>query len=96
MRNVYLVCYDVSDDKRLRRVYKAMRGFGDHIQLSVFRCELSPRERAEMVADLTPLLDHSADQVLIIDIGPNDGRASVAFEAIGLAYVAPERTAIVV
>ncbi len=29
MRNVYLVCYDVADDKRLRKTYKKMRGFGD-------------------------------------------------------------------
>lgn len=28
MRNVFLVCYDVADDKRLRRTYKRMLGFG--------------------------------------------------------------------
>ncbi len=72
-----------------------MRGFGDHLQFSVFRCELSPRERAQMIADLSPIIDHSADQVLIIDIGPNEGRANVAFESLGRAYTAPERTAIV-
>ena len=27
MRNVYLVCYDVADDKRLRKTYKKMCGF---------------------------------------------------------------------
>ena len=27
MRNTYLVCCDIRDDKRLRRVYKAMRDF---------------------------------------------------------------------
>jgi CRISPR-associated protein Cas2 len=96
MRNVFLICYDVSDDKRLKRVYKAMRGYGDHLQLSVFRCELSPRERAEMIAELSPLIAHDEDQVLIIDIGPADGRASLVFEALGRAYVAPERHAIIV
>ena len=29
MRNVFLVCYDVADDKRLRKTYKKMCGFGD-------------------------------------------------------------------
>ncbi len=96
MRNVYLVAYDISNDKRLRRVYKAMRGYGDHLQFSVFRCELAERERAEMVADLSQLIDHDEDQVLIIDIGPVDGRAGLVFEAIGKPYVAPERHAIVV
>ncbi len=96
MRNVYVICYDISDDKRLRRVYKAMRGFGDHLQLSVFRCELSARERVELIAVLTPIIDHDADQVLLVDVGPADGRATFVFEALGRTYVAPERHAIVV
>lgn len=45
MRNVYLVCYDVADDKRLRKTYKKMCGFGDPLQYSVFRCELSAVEK---------------------------------------------------
>ncbi len=35
MRMSYLVCYDISDDKRLRRVFKAMRGYGDHLQAGI-------------------------------------------------------------
>ena len=38
MRQSYLVCYDISDDKRLRKVFKTMRGYGDHLQYSVFEC----------------------------------------------------------
>ncbi|MDZ4697718.1 MAG: CRISPR-associated endonuclease Cas2 [Deltaproteobacteria bacterium] len=96
MRNVFLVCYDVCDDKRLRKVYKTMRGYGDHLQFSVFRCELSARERAQMIADLSPIIDHGVDQVLVVDIGPAEGRASLVFESIGRAYMAPERLALVV
>ena len=32
-----------------------------HIQLSVFRCELSPRERIELIAALTPVINHDED-----------------------------------
>lgn len=96
MRNVFLVCYDVCNDKRLKRVYQAMRGYGDHLQLSVFRCELSPRERAEMIAELSSVIAHDEDQVLIVDIGPADGRATLVFEALGRPYVAPERHVVVV
>ena len=41
MRTSYLVCYDISDDKRLRKVFKLMRGFGDHLQFSVFECQFT-------------------------------------------------------
>ncbi|MFO0762685.1 MAG: CRISPR-associated endonuclease Cas2, partial [Byssovorax sp.] len=37
MRHTYVVAYDVCDPKRLRQVHKTMRGFGDALQLSVFR-----------------------------------------------------------
>jgi len=96
MRNIYVVCYDICDAKRLRRIYKALRGFGDHLQLSVFRCELSLMERAELIATITPIVDHDEDQVLVVNIGPADGRSSSAFEAIGRRYISPERTAIIV
>jgi CRISPR-associated protein Cas2 len=48
MPNIYLVCYDVADPKRLRKVYRTMRGFGDPLQYSIFRCELSARQRQAM------------------------------------------------
>lgn len=96
MRNIYVVCYDISNDQRLRRVYKIMRGFGQHIQFSVFRCELSPRERIEMIAALTPVINHDEDQVLLVDIGPADGRGATVFQALGRPYLSPQRHAIVV
>jgi CRISPR-associated protein Cas2 len=41
MRNKYLVCYDIGDDKRLRRIFKTMRDFGDHPQYSIFECQFT-------------------------------------------------------
>jgi CRISPR-associated protein Cas2 len=96
LRGVYLVCYDICDGRRLRQVYKAMRGYGDHLQLSVFRCELSARERAELIGDLSALINSDEDQVLIVDLGPTDGRASQCFFALGKPYTPPARVAVVV
>jgi CRISPR-associated endonuclease Cas2 len=45
MRSTYLVCYDVADDKRLRKVFKTMRDFGDHLQYSIFECQFTPIAR---------------------------------------------------
>ncbi len=47
MRNTYLVTYDIRDDKRLRKVFKAMRDFGDHLQYSVFECQFTPIDLAK-------------------------------------------------
>jgi CRISPR-associated protein Cas2 len=94
--NRYVVTYDISDDARRTAVYKALRGFGDHLQYSVFRCDLSGRRYAELVALLNDVIDHSIDQVLLIDLGPVDGRASTCVSSIGRAYSNPERKAVIV
>jgi CRISPR-associated protein Cas2 len=91
-----MVTYDVCDPKRLRRVYKLMRGWGEHLQLSVFCCELDKRELVELRAGLANLINHAEDQVLFVDIGPVEGRGSTSISALGLPYVQPERRAIVV
>jgi CRISPR-associated protein Cas2 len=41
MRQSYLVCYDITDDRRLRKVFKLMRGFGDHLPYSIFECQFT-------------------------------------------------------
>jgi CRISPR-associated endonuclease Cas2 len=45
MRSTYIVCYDVADPKRLRRVFKVCKDFGQHLQFSVFECDLTVAEK---------------------------------------------------
>jgi CRISPR-associated protein Cas2 len=61
----WLVCYDVRDDKRLRRTAKHMEGYGERIQYSVFRCWLTPREMERLRWELTQLLETEDDVLLI-------------------------------
>lgn len=96
MRNQYIVSYDISDPKRLRKMLKTMRGFGDHVQLSVFRCELSPKEVILLMEAVGEVINHSEDQVLIVDVGPAAGRARNASIVIGRSATIPERRVVVV
>lgn len=74
MRKLYVVTYDISSPKRWRHVFRVMKGFGQHIQLSVFRCDLTEADRLELEAALEAEIDAAEDQVLIVDLGPSDGR----------------------
>lgn len=96
MRNVFLVTYDISDPKRLRDVFKLMSRRGDHLQLSVFRCTFSPRERVRFEADVAELIHHREDQVLVVDLGPENGRGDDVTRAIGRPMATQERTAVVI
>lgn len=70
--NLYLITYDVCDDKRLRRVHKLLKGYGEWVQLSVFQCRLSRRRHAELMALLDGAIVRQHDHVLILDLGPAD------------------------
>ena len=96
MRQTYVVAYDISDPKRLRKVYKTMRGYGEHVQLSVFRCELTEMERLELRGNLGEIIHHREDQVLFVDVGPAHGRAMTSFSSIGRPYGQAPLLAIVV
>ena len=97
MRTCYIVAYDIADPKRLRRVHRTMRGYGDALQYSVFRCILSPSERVLLLEALTPIINHRQDQVMFINLGPANGRAHVSIETLGRALASePERIAVIV
>ncbi len=87
MRTTYLVCYDVADQKRLRKVFKVCRNFGDHLQFSVFECDLSPSEKIELETALGKIIHHGEDQVIFVGLGPSEGRGDRVITAIGLPYV---------
>lgn len=86
MRSSYLVCYDIADDKRLRRVFKTMRGWGDHIQFSVFECQLTAADLVKLRADLTAIVHRDDDQVLFVLLGPAEGRGERVITALGKPY----------
>ena len=90
---VYLVCYDICDPKRLRRVYKTMRGYGERMQYSVFLCELPPIRLAELRAALEKVVAAMEDQVLIIPLGSPKGRPTREMTTVGLPLVLPEKLA---
>ena len=86
MRNTFVVCYDISNDLRLRRVHKTMRGFGDHLQYSVFECQLTRTDLARCRHALSEIINHREDQVLFVDLGPVEGRGDRVITALGRPY----------
>ncbi|HRI16316.1 MAG TPA: CRISPR-associated endonuclease Cas2 [Verrucomicrobiota bacterium] len=87
MRSTYLVCYDIADDKRLRKVFKTCRNYGEHLQYSIFECDLNPSEKVSLESDLKDILDHLKDQVLFVHLGPAESRGDRVITALGQPYV---------
>ena len=60
-RRRYLVCYDVRDDGRLRRVHSTVKGYGYPLQYSVFVCDLSDAEKVGLRWDVGEVMDFTAE-----------------------------------
>ncbi len=93
--DVYVITYDISDDKRRTKIAEALEGYGTRLQFSVFWCELSAPQLARLKAALDPLLDEGTDQVLFLHLGPGDGRAPKSVTWLGAAFRPPPRGAII-
>lgn len=92
----YIVSYDIMDPKRLHAVHKTMKGFGDPIHYSVFRCNLTDKGKVELMAALTDIVKHDEDRIMIVDLGPLEGRVEDRIDFIGLHPPDLERKSIIV
>lgn len=95
MKNTFVVSYDVCDPKRLRRVFRIMKGWGIPLQYSVFQCDLSAKQLVDLKSELEDEMDLHVDQVLFINIGPTEGRAKDAIAAMGKPYTFPNNGSVI-
>lgn len=64
-----LVCYDVRDPGRWRKVHRIVRGHGSRLQYSVFRCRLDDRGTERLRWELAKVMLEE-DRLLIVDLCP--------------------------
>ena len=87
--DVYVITYDIANDKRRAKVFETLESYGKHLQYSVFWCTLSKTKHARLVAALGKLIDDGEDQVLLCCLGPERGRAKRAVESLGRGFTPP-------
>jgi CRISPR-associated protein Cas2 len=92
---LYIVTYDIAHQRRWRRVFRLMQGYGRWLQLSVFQCRLTAQRRAELASRLDAVIHGRDDHVLILDLGPAD-KVDPRVESLGKSFEAVTRNAIVI
>jgi CRISPR-associated protein Cas2 len=90
-RHHFLVSYDIADDARRTEVFETCKDFGNHVQYSVFLCELDRREVITLRELLREMIQHDADQVLMVDLGPATNPVLEQMEVLGQPYSPPGR-----
>jgi CRISPR-associated protein Cas2 len=93
--HLYIVTYDIEDQKRWRRVFKLMHGYGEWLQLSVFQCRMSRKRYMQLMGQLDGLIVDDKDHVIMLDIGPAEGIAPRVI-SLGKTFKPIEREVVVV
>lgn len=62
---LYVIAYDIPNDKRRTKLHKALCGFGEWTQYSLFECFLDAKELVQLRAKLDKILNADEDSVRI-------------------------------
>ena len=93
--HLYIIAYDIADQKRWRAIFRLLHGYGEWLQLSVFQCRLSRMRHAELTATLDEIIHHTEDHVILMDLGRTDA-VEPKVVSLGKAFQPVEKEPIVV
>jgi CRISPR-associated protein Cas2 len=60
---LYLITYDISCNKRRKKVSDLLEGYGQRVQYSVFECKLTADQYAELCQRLRPRIQPGEDSI---------------------------------
>lgn len=60
---LWMICYDIADDRRRRRIDAILRGHGERVQESVFECYLNDTDRHRLRQSLVAEIDAAEDNL---------------------------------
>lgn len=95
MEHLYIISYDIADQKRWRRVFRIMKGYGEWLQLSVFQCRLTRMRMVQLESELKDSMHQREDHVLIVDVGPAEG-VEPRVHSLGKTFESVKREAVIV
>ena len=65
---LYLVSYDIPDDRRRTKLAKTLKDFGDRVQYSVFECILDQELLDKMTARIQAIIVAAEDSVRVYSL----------------------------
>lgn len=65
---MYVLVYDVVDDRRRNKLHRSLKDFGTAVQRSVFEFDLNSKGAEEMMERVERLIDTEEDVVLLYRI----------------------------
>ncbi|MCK5727175.1 MAG: CRISPR-associated endonuclease Cas2 [Thiotrichaceae bacterium] len=63
MSQFYVICFDIAEKKRLRKVSTQMENFGQRIQYSIFECYLNDKNLKILQGRLNSIINKAEDSI---------------------------------
>lgn len=83
MSRFYVICFDVTDKKRLRQVSIQLENFGQRVQYSVFECHLDQSQLDELKQRLHAIINIEEDHIRYYGICDKD-KPKILLDGMGL------------
>jgi len=90
---LWIIAYDIQDDKRRRRLAKVLEGYGQRMQWSVFECRLQQDELHRLVIRLERIVKATEDRIRLWPVPEGSARRVIQ---LGLAAPPPPEADVVV
>jgi len=87
---LWMICYDIAQDKLRLRASQAVLRYGERVQRSVYECHLSHRELLALQRELGGIIDPVCDRVRFYPQCLRD-RATIRVDGQGRDITADER-----
>lgn len=90
---LWVVCYDIVNDKRRREVVKVLEGYGKRGQYSVFECHITDDQQKRLQDDLHEVIDTDEDDVRFYPLNAADQKR---IKCLGTAIIYIEKDATII
>ena len=82
---LHVLCYDIANDKRRRRVVREVEAYGLRVQESVFECWIDHRQARELLAALKKIIRQSEDSIALYNASAGEEEPMIAGGGNGLS-----------
>lgn len=94
--HLYLIAYDIADDRRRDRVAKELLHYGERLQASVFCVRATQSKIVRLTADLGSTIKRAEDSLLICDLGVAGAEITGKVTTLGRSLTFPTDGALVI
>ena len=63
MKNIYLICYDISNDKNRTKIAEELEQYGERINYSVFECFITKKQLEKIKEFIEEKIDKRHDKI---------------------------------